>query len=140
MRTIRIAAVGSAVAALALTPAVTQAGNSKTYWPGCSDAQFKPKTIILACGDANAQIKNIDWSSWGKRKAKGKGTGRFNTCDPNCAQGKFKKYPVNVKLSKRHFCKGAGKHEFKRIDYVFPDKHPTGYDKKNHQTFPCSGK
>ena len=78
------------VAALALT-ALPTAANARSYYADCDfTPRYKPHTIILACGDGNAQLKSIHWYRWGGSNARG-WTRRFiyNDCDPYCAVGRF---------------------------------------------------
>ena len=73
----------------------------------CNNAQSKPKTVVLTCGDANTALKNISWTSFGGATAAGKGTFVTNTCEPNCASGKNVSYPVTVKATGSKKCKGS---------------------------------
>jgi hypothetical protein len=60
--------------------------------------------------------------------------------DPSCAQGHFHSYPVNVRAFRPRICERAkGKREFTRFKYVFTDKRPDGYPRKNVQVRACSG-
>lgn len=64
----------------------------------CTTPKIEPKRITLACGDANALLKKLEWSEWGGEKAKGTGWFAVNDCDPNCADGHFITYGAKVKL------------------------------------------
>ena len=130
-----------ALVALLLPAVTTGTSKVKTYLAGCipSDtAKFKPKTVIIACADANAKITKIDWEHWGADHGTGKGTGRFNDCDPSCAQGHFHSYPANVRAFRPRICERSGKREYTRFKYVFTDKKPAGYPRKNIQIRSCS--
>jgi hypothetical protein len=86
--------VGSAGATAAKTsglPEVLSCGGT---------AQLKPSSIVLACADANALLKSIRWTAWSPVSATGIATFVENTCEPNCAAGKFVSYPATVRLSK----------------------------------------
>jgi hypothetical protein len=54
---------------------------------------IEPSQIMLACGDGNAYITAINWSSWTSTSASGTGTYVQNDCSPNCAAGTFLRYP-----------------------------------------------
>jgi hypothetical protein len=136
--------LGLVVLAL-LVPATVSAIPTSTHGthvlvPGCggSDkAKFKPSKIIIACGDGNLFVDGLSWSSWGASTAKGKGTGHQNTCSPSCAKGKFKKYPMKVKLSAPHNC--AGKTEFAELKYTWTGKkRPKGSRKSTTLLLGCS--
>ncbi len=125
-----------AVALLGLA-AVTAAGASHTLIPDCGDgAAYKPKSVIIACGDGAFRIAKLKWSSWGKSSAAGHGTAKVNTCTPNCAQGKFKSYPVTLTADKPGACP-SGKRAFKRLTYTFTGKKPSGVKRTAHVARPC---
>jgi hypothetical protein len=52
-------------------------------------AMFKPTIFTLECGDGNTVIRNITWSSWTSKSAKGSGNFWVNLCKPSCVYGKF---------------------------------------------------
>ena len=61
--------------------------------PGVKDCgqaatTVRPKTLILACADANSVAKDLVWSTWGPAGAQARGTLTWNTCTPNCAASK----------------------------------------------------
>ena len=51
---------------------------------------------LLACADANYGVVEVTWQGWGTARAVGVGVAVLNTCVPNCAQGRFERYPVNL--------------------------------------------
>lgn len=54
---------------------------------------------MLTCADDDLRVEGPTWSSWTASGAAGHGTVLENQCVPNCATGKFAKYPVAVALS-----------------------------------------
>lgn len=56
----------------------------------------RPRTITLACADANYQLTGLRWRNWGSHRAVAAGTGVANTCSPSCSQGSFARFPVTV--------------------------------------------
>lgn len=48
----------------------------------------RPKSVIIACGDANTRLDNLKWSSWGTATAAATGQDTWNTCVPYCAASK----------------------------------------------------
>lgn len=64
-----------------------------------SEAQTRPEEYILACGDGNNRLVELRWHTWGPRTATATGTDMVNDCDPYCAAGRFRAYPVRVTLS-----------------------------------------
>lgn len=122
-----------AVAVALVVPALAGGATSKVLSPGCggSDkAAYKPSKIIIACGDGNLFVTKLKWTSWGTKTAKGNGTAHQNTCTPNCAQGKFKTYPMSLVLSVPKKC-AHGKHEFAELKYTYTGKRPKGVRKSS---------
>lgn len=59
----------------------------------------RPSGIVIACGDGNLGVERLAWSDWGTYTASGQGTLYENLCQPDCAAGKYGRYPVAVRLS-----------------------------------------
>jgi hypothetical protein len=93
---------------------------------GCGDLQVKPSTVIFACADAGLGAIHLDWSHWGDRKAKGKGTLYAKTCDPDCTSGGVDKFPVVVVFRKLRTenCSGKVVRAYTRYKLNFPDGKP----------------
>ena len=100
-------------------------------------ATFKPKAIIIACGDAGLVLDDISWRKWGARKAVGTGTAVSKTCNPSCAEGGVKRYPVRIRLGKRRGCPSGPKLQFRRVNYTFTDKKPSSLRRKEHSPRFC---
>lgn len=64
-----------------------------------SQAQVRPEEYLLACGDGNNRLVRLSWDTWGPRTATATGTDMVNDCNPYCAAGRFRSYPVAVTLS-----------------------------------------
>jgi hypothetical protein len=79
-----------------------------------SDEHFKPRVIVLACGDGNTFLNGLKWSSWSASTAKASGTYLANTCTPSCVRGHFVAYPAKVTLSQPGSCPGQSHKAFKR--------------------------
>jgi hypothetical protein len=77
------------------------ANGSKVYAPkDCTKPRIRPSRIVISCADFGLFVTINHWNRWGRPKAKGKGDLHANTCRPDCATGKFKEYPVKVRLRK----------------------------------------
>jgi hypothetical protein len=124
-----------AVACLAAVPpvalAATSSSSSKPFAITCYSEHFKPKKIVIACGDAGICLGKLKWSSWTGSSAKGTGVYRQNECTPDCAAGKIKSYPVKVTLSKVKTCPGQTHPAFKRATLTRAD------GKSTKVTFRC---
>jgi hypothetical protein len=133
-----LAALGAALAMVAALPVAS--GATHVLSPGCggSDkAAYKPAKIVIACGDGNLFVKSITWSAWSSTSAKGKGTGRQNNCKPNCAMGRFKSYPLSIKLSAARSCPHSLR-EFNVLTYKYTGSRPAGTRKSTTLLRPCS--
>ncbi|MEE1752025.1 hypothetical protein [Streptomyces sp. SP18CS02] len=65
-----------------------------------SEAQTRPTDFLLACGDGNNRLTQLEWSSWGPTAAVAKGLDVVNDCEPYCAAGTFRSYAVTVRLDR----------------------------------------
>jgi len=79
---------------------VHRAVTSHVYVTNCGMQDYKPSSIIKFCADAGVTIEGIEWDTWGKDGAEGKGIYRINDCIPTCVAGKFHDANVIVTLSK----------------------------------------
>jgi hypothetical protein len=110
--------------------ALAAAAAAVATWSGCEHrARARPKSIIVACADANFYVTGIRWSQWRATRAVGGGTAHVNDCKPNCAAGSFHTFRVTVRLSRVVTCV-PGRREFSRIEW-------SGAQSGN-ETLPCS--
>jgi hypothetical protein len=62
-------------------------------------AVTEPAAYIIACGDGNAGLSDLTWSSWTDGGAQATGQYYQNDCTPDCADGTFRYVPATVTLS-----------------------------------------
>jgi hypothetical protein len=127
-----------AVALLALT-AVPAGSATRVLFPGnCHTPSYKPTRIVVTCGDANNVLARIKWESYGTDVASGSATALVNTCDPNCAQGKFHRYPAVVDLKSPKDC---GRYtQFTKLVETFTHRKPKGSKSKLTEKSPCANR
>ena len=65
----------------------------------CETVDRKPESLTTFCADFGIAVWKIKWSMWSANGAEGSGIFMANDCDPNCAEGKFMKVPVEIYLS-----------------------------------------
>jgi len=53
----------------------------------CTSAQYKPRTLVITCGDAGILLQKLRWTSWTRTRASGSGVEAVNDCNPDCAAG-----------------------------------------------------
>ena len=123
--------------ALLTAPAVALAATAVTKVPNCNTAVYKPKRLVLACGDGSIYLTKLKWSRWITRSAMAAGIYEVNNCNPDCVRGHFTGYPVTVTLSRPRRCAHVTGHEvFARIVLQYPDAHP-GTKRTTTGSLPC---
>jgi hypothetical protein len=117
---------------------VAESAKQRVYFPShCGNSKFRPRTIVVACGDAGFIIESINWSHWGSKSARGSGTGVTKTCVPDCASGGIEKHGVSISLFRVIGCKLNGRRQFTRLHYDFGSAGPTSGPSSGTQRFPC---
>jgi hypothetical protein len=93
----------------------------------CERGRYKPRRVIVTCADANFRVRSIRWSSWTRREARGRGTALVNDCDPNCAQGTFRRYRIRLRAFRPRLTGGCVPGSlFTRLGWRFPQRKPRG--------------
>jgi len=94
-------------------------------YPGARPA-VEPGTIVRACGDGNALLTHLTWTSWTPSGAAGYGYFTHNTCIPDCAGGTFVSSPTSVRLA--YPIRTSAGEEFASTSYTYPNTTaPGGY-------------
>ncbi len=131
-----ILASGILVATLIAVVGTSASATSTIKITDCTSASSRPKTLTLTCADANTVLSGLRWSSFGGVSALATGTLETNTCTPNCASGKFVRYPVAVKASSPRSCK-AGVRVYNKITLRFIGRAPSSAGSLKHWTLGC---
>jgi hypothetical protein len=100
-------------------PSVLNECNVPTAGPAVT-----PVAIVLACGDANASLVDLTWSSWTSSSATATGKYTRNTCVPNCALGTFVTSQAVIRLA-YPIETGVGP-EFASVSYLYADASAPG--------------
>jgi hypothetical protein len=116
-------------------PSGAAANSTKPFAINCNTEQFKPKRIVLACGDGATWLGKLKWSSWSESSASGAGNYSAIDCTPDCAAGHVKSYPVKVTLSKVKTCPSQTHLAFKQATFTYTHTRPKGAPAK--VTFRC---
>jgi hypothetical protein len=128
-----------ALGGLAAVTAAAQAGSARTFVSSdCNGAAFKPRSIVLTCGDAGLVATKLQWKQWGASKASGGGRGEEKVCTPNCAEGRVAKGPMQVSLSRPRLCPQDGKRHFTKVHYSWPNGAPGEGPRQGTIPLPCS--
>jgi hypothetical protein len=117
----------------------TLTGIRKLYFPGhCDEGEYRPRTVVVACGDANLRLANTLWRNWNKPVATGRAVARANTCTPSCAAGRFVSYGVRLRAYRIRRCADTtGKYQYTRLRITFVRRKPAG-PRRFVQPFNCS--
>ncbi|HEX8854484.1 MAG TPA: hypothetical protein VF752_02715 [Thermoleophilaceae bacterium] len=110
------------------SPAVATAGQARVLLLyNCQRGRYKPRKVIVTCADANFRVRGIVWSRWTQTEARGRGTALVNDCNPNCAGGTFRTYPVRLHAFLPRMTGGCVPHSlFTRLAWRFPESKPEG--------------
>jgi hypothetical protein len=84
---------------------------------GCLQPAFKPKDVLIACGDGNASFSVTRWSRWSRRSARADGAAVINDCKPNCVSGHFGSQLAALISDRPRACRGRPR--FSRLRLVF---------------------
>jgi hypothetical protein len=95
----------------------------------------RPRSLVLACADANFYATGIRWTTWKASSATGSGTAHLNDCDPYCAAGHFRTYRIALRLGVPRRC--HGRLELTQVTWSFPGRKPAG-PRRGSQTFRCA--
>lgn len=109
--------------------------NGVAWINDCGPLVPKPRTLTLACGDANYALSGLRWRKWGAAAASATGVARANTCTPNCASGKFRSYRMTATATKLTRCGKARYYAVLTISY--PGARPAGVAKRDVHTLGC---
>ncbi|MEI2713476.1 MAG: hypothetical protein V9G04_09320 [Nocardioides sp.] len=131
---ITAAAVGAAAVAdtgaepdtTPVTSEVSQAAADATFLIECVEDNVvnQPRTFTLSCADANEVLDNLTWTNWGADEATASGVVASNDCDPNCAEGEMKSYPVTVVAS--DLVQGEASQTYGTLTVVYSGDRPEG--------------
>jgi hypothetical protein len=129
--------LAATVSAWVATPARAQTPEV-TLPSSCTDQVVAPARVILTCGDAGLIAESLVWTGWGADAATATGTASVNLCEPSCAEGERKEFPVALTASERRDC-DYGRPQYTLVTYSFPAASPFPPDSPGTHTvrFPC---
>jgi hypothetical protein len=104
----------------------------------CERGRYKPRRVVITCADANFRARGITWSSWTRSEARGRGTALVNDCDPNCAEGTFRRYPLRLRAFRPRETGGCVPGSlFTRLAWRFPQRKPADSRRSGTARFTC---
>ncbi|HEX4672093.1 MAG TPA: hypothetical protein VH279_07480 [Solirubrobacteraceae bacterium] len=126
------------LAGVIVVPAVALAappGPKSVYAITCLQERYEPKQITIACVDGTVKVTKLKWTSWSSTKARASGIYQVDRCNPSCASGHTRSFPVKVTLSRPKTCLGHKHRAFGRLSYAFGAKRPN--PTPGHTSLPC---
>ena len=95
-----------AIVAGAFVPMVPSGAASKPtlITHNCYRMKKMPGKIMFACADGGYYVDQLQWSSWGRQQASGRGVFHRNNCKPSCAGGTFHEQSGTIDVRRRKFC------------------------------------
>lgn len=112
---------------------------TRIYAPSkCFDSRVRPRSIIVACGDGNLQLRKLRCRSWEGSVARAVGVALANDSLPFCAAGKFHRLRTRVKLSGLRRCPNIGRYVYTRLSLRMVGRLPRGISRRTGAiSFPC---
>lgn len=120
-RPIRSLVVAATAAAVLACPVAAADARTYLFDGGALRMHYKPRSYAAGGVGASARMERIRWSSWGSRRAVGRGTAANNTCDPSCAEGSIERERGRLVLSRPRTCRSKGGKRyrfFSRVRYT----------------------
>lgn len=88
----------------------------------------KPSSYIFTCADDGSFLYYLKWTSWTSVRATAVGVHELNDCTPNCAEGKFRKYPAVITFWRPEALAGhPGEKYFTRVTVSYTGPRPPMY-------------
>jgi hypothetical protein len=89
----------------------TLAQTTRLYLPNrCNQGAYKPRSVIVTCGDGGVVLKRVRWRHWDKPVATGRSILRANNCQPSCAEGHYLSYHAALRVYRIRRCDDTGKY------------------------------
>lgn len=98
----------------------------------CREGSYRPRKFLIACGDGGVFVDKIRWRVWNRPVATGTGTLHVNTCQPNCAEGRFRKARVRLRAYRLRRCEADNAYRYTRVRITLPKRPIT-------ERFDCPG-
>jgi hypothetical protein len=101
----------------------------------CDKLRYRPRNLVIACGDGNFQLRRLHWRSWNRASVRGTARAMLNDCIPYCARGRFHSIRARVKAYRLRVCRrgnGAEGYHYTRLRITYA--HPL-----SRKSFPWAG-
>jgi hypothetical protein len=78
---------------------ISSARANHVYTLTCGIVDYKPGVFFKYCADGGVAVGQIQWDSWSKDGASGRGVYAINDCKPTCVTGKLHRADVRITLT-----------------------------------------
>ena len=131
-----LAVVAGAAAAAAPAAGVPGFTGCRSFVSRSAAAVVRPRSIVIACADANFYATGLKWTRWDIRGAEATGVGHENDCTPYCAAGRFHTYRLAIRLDAVARCGSRKELQFTRMTWTFPGAKPPGVPARRLRDLP----
>lgn len=115
---------------------ISNARANHVYAVTCGIVAYKPGVFFKSCNDGGVAVGEIQWESWSKAGARGKGTYAVNDCLPTCKEGTLKKTAVSIELTGNNpLDEIRGKRVLNRFTFTTIDKKSLPLGSSNTETW-----
>jgi hypothetical protein len=122
----KLGITAAAVLALALVFAASSVGQQskpRTFGNVCEKSVYKPRQIVLACGDGKVQMHVKHWTSWTSIRAHGVGVLSYPNCPASTPAYKCNTYTrdeATIVLDRGAWCRNIGRVQFTHLRITDP--------------------
>jgi hypothetical protein len=110
----------------------------RVYFPSrCINERYRPRSVVVACGDGNLYLTSLRWRHWNQTKTLGRGIAHANDCRPYCAAGHFHSYRVRIWLGRPRRCPDQEVVQYKRALISYPAPRYPGGPRSYSVHFAC---
>jgi hypothetical protein len=104
----------------------------------CGGANYRPRTVVLTCGDAGYLLRSLAWRGWNHAAASARGRAWANDCVPFCAGGTFRRYRMRARAYRIRRCAPDGdRYVYTRLTITYPGTRPAGEPVRSAWRMPC---
>ncbi len=81
----------------------------------CLEGSYRPRKFLIACGDGGVFADKVRWRRWNRPVAHATAILNVNTCQPTCAEGRFRKAPVRLRAYRLRRCEADDAYRYTRV-------------------------
>jgi tRNA A-37 threonylcarbamoyl transferase component Bud32 len=98
----------------------------RVYLEFCFATYLHPTKFVLGCDGSNV-VSEVRWTSWGGAHVTGTGVHFHDDCSPDCVDGHYTRYPVDLTASRIERCIADGQWHYMSLAFRYRGPPPPGY-------------